>query len=388
MQVSSSSCLQALSETDKLHPWISSDLIFAPPLAFKLTRWLWHLSGSCPRRGSWGVSVTRIEEDTQHSCVSGLTHGGSSKIWRCFPFAFSVLLHRYEGLLTRPVLKYNSRPFVHLTGSATWLSVWRLLVCSLDGTGKIFVVLFQGISLWPFTSGWSLCWRLQLGGRALGKSESNQLNFRFLTGMCSWFLCQRGGAIGITFCVERARVSLTTWGNHTFSIISTCSSVLKYLSPISGFWRIPTIRCNLSMATLCWKLLRPLSYLPIFNPFRSSITGLINLCRSAHLCAKARSPSEVEAGSSVAVGSGESTKEGYVVVWGQHSNWLFSDIRKDPSWLTKAWPNLELVRPSWDNEKDLLPPHSPSPSDKKTSASSSVWSLSLNRKLGVEGSDS
>lgn len=62
--------------------------------------------------------------------------------------------------------------------------------------------------------------------------------------------------------------------NHTL-ILSQCMSIFKknktttiqiknhknkhFSYPISGFWSIPRIRCNLSMATVCWNLVRPIT---------------------------------------------------------------------------------------------------------------------------------
>lgn len=81
--------------------------------------------------------------------------------------------------------------------------------------------------------------------------------------------------------------------------------------PISGFCKIPSILCSLSMATLCWKLDKPaakcnrinleednksrvwlhirpdltwlpLSKRPVLSPCKSSSKGRMNRCRHAH----------------------------------------------------------------------------------------------------------
>lgn len=165
--------------------------------------------------------------------------------------------------------------------------------------------------------------------------------------MWSWFCCHRVGSLGMLVWLGVFDWN-ATWGNQILSITSICSRFRRYFSlknkeinmnnnipniqlynqkpyfwyshPISGLCSIPRILCNLSMATLCWKLDKPavikihwinvkadrhlgfslqawksecniylkrscfipLSNLPFLSPCRRSSKGRINRCRLAH----------------------------------------------------------------------------------------------------------
>lgn len=153
-------------------------MMCGPPSAFRLQVMLWHLCGRRPSRGSWGESATGIVEldETEPSCVAGLPQREGGEVASRFKFPFSLLLQKYEGLFKVPMLSLSSWLEVQLAFSKITFTSPRPLQ-SLDSPGRHLVVVSCEVTVW--FSSCPCCWRLQLGVKLLGKSESDQLSFRF-----------------------------------------------------------------------------------------------------------------------------------------------------------------------------------------------------------------